>query len=232
MHEDWWALWAVWPWHARSHIHITPRLRVNSIAPLLKTPLPAEHTHTRTHVCMHARTRTQILSVFLFSHPAQKPGNAGDAFCAFPAARAHSQIQERGDGKRGERAESERRKKKAKRERSTGMCLGCSWTPQKTVIWGGGGAIKGTAFRGLRANIAVPWGLRKEIIQERSEWAETGWKRRTNPGWLGAAGRALFHPDPGETHEDRGEAPGLHVNVSQSTCVSDQRHSYPVLFPR
>lgn len=118
---------------------------MNSIAPLLKTPLPAEHTHTRTHVCMHARTRTQILSVFLFSHPAQKPGNAGDAFCAFPAARAHSQIQEQGDGKRGERAESERRKKS-----ETGAehwdVFGVLVNPPKNLHLGGWGGNKRHCF--------------------------------------------------------------------------------------
>ncbi|KAF3853776.1 hypothetical protein F7725_014464 [Dissostichus mawsoni] len=38
----------------------------------------------------------------------------------------------------------------------------------------------------------------KEIIPEKSERGAGG--RSTNPGWLGAAARALSHPDPGETH--------------------------------
>lgn len=187
------------------------------------------HTHTRMYARTHAHTDSLCLS--FLSSGAEVRQRGWRVLRISCSSRSLTDSGARGREARGARRER-KEKKKAKRERSTGMCLGCSWTPQKTVIWGGGGAIKGTAFRGLRANIAVPWGLRKEIIQERSEWAETGWKRRTNPGWLGAAGRALFHPDPGETHEDRGEAPGLHVNVSQSTCVSDQRHSYPVLFPR
>lgn len=231
MHEDWWALWAVWPWHARSHIHITPRLRVNSIAPLLKTPLPAEHTHTRTHVCMHARAHRFSLSFFSLIRR-RSPATRVTRFAHFLQLALTHRFRSEGTGSEG----SAQRAKGEKKKRNGSGALGCVWgarePPKKPSFGGVGGAIKGTAFRGLRANIAVPWGLRKEIIQERSEWAETGWKRRTNPGWLGAAGRALFHPDPGETHEDRGEAPGLHVNVSQSTCVSDQRHSYPVLFPR
>lgn len=231
MHEDWWALWAVWPWHARSHIHITPRLRVNSIAPLLKTPLPAEHTHTHTRMYARTHAHTYSLCLSFLSSGAEARQRGWRVLRISCSSRSLTDSGARGREARGARRER-KEKKKAKRERSTGMCLGCSWTPQKNLHLGGWGALKGTAFRVLRANIAVPWGRRKEIIQERSERAETGWKRSTNPGWLGAAGRALFHPDPGETHEDREEAPGLHVNVSQSTCVSDQRRLYPVLFPR
>lgn len=147
MHEDWWALWAVWPWHARSHIHITPRLRVNSIAPLLKTPLPAEHTHTRTHVCMHARTHahTDSLCLSFLSSGAEARQRGWRVLRISCSSRSLTDSGARGREARGARRER-KEKKKAKRERSTGMCLGCSWTPQKTVIWGGGGGNKRHCF--------------------------------------------------------------------------------------
>lgn len=145
MHEDWWALWAVWPWHARSHIHITPRLRVNSIAPLLKTPLPAEHTHTHTRMYARTHAHTDSLCLSFLSSGAEARQRGWRVLRISCSSRSLTDS-----GARGREARGARRERKEEKKSETGAehwdVFGVLVNPPKNLHLGGWGGNKRHCF--------------------------------------------------------------------------------------
>lgn len=138
------------------------------------------HTHTHSFSLSLIRRRSPAARVTRFAHFLQ-------------LALTHGLRREREGTGNGGRAQGPRGGKKKNGTRAEHRDVsGLLLSPANTASRG----QKPALFRRVRVTYRGTEARRLSRGKARAG----GWKRSSNPGWLGAAARALSHPDPGETH--------------------------------